>query len=89
MKEKKVPMRKCIGCNEMKPKREIVRIVKSNEGVISIDFTGKKNGRGAYICRNEECLSKAVKRKGLEHAFSQRIESEIYEKLKEGMVFDD
>lgn len=62
MKTKKIPLRMCLGCNEMKPKRDLIRIVKSSEGEVSLDFTGKKSGRGAYICRNADCFRKAKKR---------------------------
>ncbi|MDE6034473.1 MAG: YlxR family protein [Ruminococcus sp.] len=78
MKPKKIPVRMCLGCNEMKPKKELIRVVKSPEGEISLDFTGKKSGRGAYVCRNVECLSKARKARRLEKAFSCRIEDDIY-----------
>lgn len=79
MKPKKIPMRMCVGCREMKPKKELVRVVKSPEGEISVDFTGKKSGRGAYICRSNECFSKAKKARCLEKAFSCRIDDSIYE----------
>ncbi len=79
MKPKKIPMRMCLGCNEMKPKKELIRIVKSPEGDISLDFTGKKSGRGAYICRSSECLEKARKGKRLEKSLSCRIEDSVYE----------
>lgn len=82
MTERKIPLRKCIGCNEMKDKRELVRIVRSKEGEISVDATGKKPGRGAYICKNAECLAKAEKAKRLSKAFSAPIEPEIYEALR-------
>lgn len=75
MKPKKIPMRMCMGCNEMKPKKELIRIVKSPEGEISLDFTGKKPGRGAYICRDKECFGKIRKSRRLEkhsHAKSTR-----------------
>lgn len=78
---KKVPMRKCLGCNEMKPKRELVRIVRSPEGEISIDLSGKKNGRGAYICPRVDCLAALKKTKRLEKAFETKIPDEIYELL--------
>ena len=74
-------MRKCTGCNEMKPKKELVRIVKSPEGEISVDLTGKKNGRGAYICHSVKCLNNAVKAKRLERAFECAIPEEVYEKM--------
>ena len=78
MAERKIPLRKCIGCGEMKDKRELVRVVRSKEGEISLDLYGKKPGRGAYICRDPECLRKAEKGKRLERAFSMKIEPEIY-----------
>ena len=78
MKPKKIPMRMCLGCNEMKPKKELIRVVKSPEDDISLDFTGKKSGRGAYVCRNIECFNKARKARRFEKAFSCRIDDEIY-----------
>ncbi len=81
MQTKKIPMRMCSGCGEMKPKRELVRIVKSPEGDISVDLTGRKAGRGAYICKNPDCLAKAKKTKRIERSFSVQIPDEIYEKL--------
>lgn len=97
MKQKKIPLRKCTGCNEMKPKKELIRIVKlpdavdengeiTAKGNIELDFTGKKPGRGAYICNCEECLNKAIKGKRLEKAFSSAIPSEVYENLKEELA---
>lgn len=85
MKPKKIPLRMCLGCNEMKPKAELIRVVKSPEGDISLDATGKKNGRGAYICHSAACLEKAVKTKRLERSFSMAIPSDIYESLKKEM----
>ena len=82
MKTKKIPMRMCLGCNEMKPKKELVRVVKSKEGEISLDLTGKKSGRGAYICRNSECLKKARKSRRFEKSFSCRISDEIYDGME-------
>ena len=82
MAERKIPLRKCIGCNEMKDKRELVRIVRNKEGEISVDLTGKKPGRGAYICKNAACLEKAQKAKRLERAFSAKIEPEIYDAMR-------
>lgn len=79
MQQKKIPMRKCIGCNEAKPKKELVRIVKSPEGEISLDLTGKKNGRGAYICNNKECLKKAKKAKRLERIFECTVSDAVYD----------
>lgn len=85
MKQKKVPLRMCLGCQEMKPKRELARIVKNKENIISTDTTGKKQGRGAYICKNAECFEKARKGKRLEKAFESRISEEIYEILRQQM----
>ncbi|MDE5834340.1 MAG: YlxR family protein [Ruminococcus sp.] len=79
MKPKKIPMRMCLGCNEMKPKKELIRMVKSPDGETSLDFTGKKSGRGAYICRSTECFGKARKARRFEKAFSCRIDDSIYE----------
>ena len=82
MQKKKVPMRMCLGCGEMKPKIELIRIVRTPENEIIVDLKGKANGRGAYICRDTECLKKAVKAKRLERTFSTEISDEIYETLK-------
>lgn len=82
MTEKKVPMRKCIGCNEMKEKRELIRIVRNNEGVMNIDPVGKMPGRGAYICNCVACFDAAVKAKRLERAFKSKIPDEIYQMLR-------
>ena len=76
---KKIPMRMCIGCGEMKPKKELIRVVKSPEGEIALDFTGKKAGRGAYLCRSQECLTQAQKSRRLEKNFSCRVDAEVYE----------
>ena len=81
--QKKVPQRTCMGCQEKKSKRELVRIVRSPEGEISVDLTGKKPGRGAYICPNQDCLAKVVKSKRLERSLETTISEEIYEQLKE------
>jgi len=83
MKQRKIPLRKCVGCNEQKDKRELIRVVLNKEGEISLDVTGKAHGRGAYICQDEECMEKAIKRKSLERAFSKKIDAEIYDKLRE------
>lgn len=83
MKPKKIPMRMCLGCNEMKPKKELIRVVKSPEGEISLDFTGKKSGRGAYICRSVECFNKARKGRHLEKAFSCKIDAGVYDAMAE------
>ena len=82
MKVKKIPMRMCLGCNEMKPKRELVRVVKSSDNEISLDLTGKKNGRGAYICENIECLRLARKARRFEKSFQCRIEESVYEAME-------
>lgn len=79
---KKIPMRMCLGCGEMKPKKELVRVVKSPEGEISIDLTGKLSGRGAYICPEAECLNKARKCRRLEKSFACRIADEVYDSLE-------
>ncbi len=83
--QKKIPMRQCLGCREMKEKRELIRAVRSPDGVISLDFRGKAPGRGAYLCRNAACLKKAVKSKALERAFSAQIPAEVYERLEREM----
>lgn len=83
--QKKIPMRQCLGCREMKPKRELIRVVRSPEGQISLDFKGKASGRGAYVCPDAQCLKKAVKAKALERAFSCQIPQEIYDRLNEEM----
>ncbi len=85
MAEKKLPMRQCTGCREMKLKRDMIRVIKTNENEILIDATGRKNGRGAYICPNQECLAKARKNKGIERSFKMAIPDEIYDKLVEEM----
>ena len=88
MKPKKIPMRMCLGCGEMKPKKELIRIVKSAEGDISLDFTGKKNGRGAYVCRSAECLEKARKAKRFEKAFSCAIPDGVFERMEDELKND-
>lgn len=77
---KHIPLRKCVGCNQMKPKNELIRIVKNDEGIF-LDASGKTNGRGAYICPCEDCLTAAYKGKRLERAFSCRVEPSVYEHL--------
>lgn len=86
---KKIPIRQCTGCREMKPKRELIRVVKSPEGDISLDFKGKKPGRGAYVCPDSACLKRARKSKALERAFSASIPDVIYEELERQMVGED
>ncbi|MGE4588527.1 MAG: RNase P modulator RnpM [Acidaminococcaceae bacterium] len=83
MKVKKIPQRRCVGCNNMKDKKELIRIVRSAEGEVSIDKIGKKPGRGAYVCPAIECITKAVKEKRLEKALDVAIGTEIYEKMLE------
>ena len=82
---KKIPMRQCVGCREMKAKRELIRVVKSPEGAVSLDFKGKLPGRGAYVCPQKECLARARKSKALERAFELQLPSEVYEALEEQM----
>ena len=79
---KKVPVRKCIGCQEMKNKKDMMRILKTTENEIVLDTTGKKNGRGAYLCFSKECFEKAVKNKGLERSLKMAIPGSVYEELK-------
>ncbi len=80
--QKKIPMRQCLGCGEPKEKRDLIRVVRSPEGELSIDLTGKKSGRGAYICRNVECFKKAKKARRFEKSFQMAIPEEIYLKLE-------
>lgn len=88
-KQRKVPMRSCVGCMESKPKKELIRVVRSPEGEISLDLTGKKPGRGAYICHSAECLKKAMRAKRLEKSFSCAISPEIYERLENELSKED
>lgn len=83
---KKVPLRTCMGCNEKKPKKELIRIVKNKQNEISVDRTGKAEGRGAYICDNIQCLEKVIKSRRLEKALETQISEEIYEQLRGGMI---
>lgn len=85
---KKIPLRKCLGCGEMKPKKELVRVVKNQDGDISLDLTGKKPGRGAYICRDLACLQAARKARRIERGFSCQIPDEIYDRMEEEMKAD-
>ena len=87
--QKKIPIRRCVGCGEGKPKKELVRVVKNAEGDISLDTTGRKPGRGAYVCPKRECLEKAKKRKGLQHAFSSPVPDDIYDALAEELNEED
>ena len=86
MKPKKIPMRMCLGCGEMKQKKELIRAVKSPEGDISLDFTGKKSGRGAYICRSLECFQAARKARRFEKAFSCQIPCEVYDSMEKELT---
>ena len=86
---RKVPLRMCTGCGEMKPKKELVRVVKSPEGEISLDITGRKPGRGAYVCPNPDCLKAARKARRLEKAFSGPIPAEVYDRLEEELLANE
>ena len=79
---KRVPLRKCTGCQEMKDKKEMIRILRTSEGEIVLDARGRKNGRGAYLCRSMECFEKAVKNRGIERSLKQKVPDETYENLK-------
>ena len=83
---KKIPMRMCLGCNEMKPKRDLIRVVKTPEGDVLLDLTGKKSGRGAYICKSVECMKKAGRSRRFEKAFSMQIDDEIYRRMEEQLT---
>jgi predicted RNA-binding protein YlxR (DUF448 family) len=85
-KVKKIPQRMCVGCQEMKPKKQLIRVVRTPDDVIEIDPTGKKSGRGAYICPGLECLAKALKGKRLDKALQRTINQELVEELKKGLV---
>ena len=88
LKQRKVPMRMCVGCREMTPKKELLRIVRSPEGVIAFDRVGKAPGRGAYICRSEECLTKAVRQHQLERALETKIDEAVFAQLREEIHAD-
>ena len=88
MKTRKIPMRMCVGCREMKEKRSLLRVVKSPEGAISFDRVGKAPGRGAYICRSKECLDKAVRQRQLERALETKIEQAVFSQLMEEVDAD-
>ena len=85
MSMKKVPLRQCIGCGEMKSKKEMIRVIKTADEEILLDATGRKNGRGAYLCPSMECMKKAVKSKGLESSFKMAIPKEVYDALEKEM----
>lgn len=86
IRKKKTPLRMCTGCGEMKPKQELVRVVKSPDGDISLDLTGKKPGRGAYVCRSADCLKAARKARRFEKAFSCKIPDEVYDRMEEELL---
>ena len=86
MAEKKIPLRRCTGCGEMKPKKELVRIVKSPEGEVALDLTGRKAGRGAYICRSADCLKLARKSRRLERSFSCAVDAQVYDALEKELT---
>ncbi len=86
MKPKKMPMRMCVGCREMKPKRELIRVVRSPEGEVSMDPTGKKPGRGAYVCPSEACLTRAVKQRQLERVLEAPVTPEVVERLRQTLA---
>lgn len=89
VKTRKTPMRMCVGCREMKPKKELLRIVKPPEGQIHFDRVGKAPGRGAYICPSPECLTRAVRQKQLERALEAPVEESVYQQLMEEVARDD
>ena len=89
MKQKKIPMRRCNGCNEQKPKNELIRIVRSPEGEISLDLKGKASGRGAYICNDLECLRKARKSRRIDRTFEMTIPDDVYDSMEEQIKKND
>lgn len=86
MQQKKIPLRRCSGCGESKPKKELIRVVRTPEGGVELDPTGKKNGRGAYICRSAECLKKAEKAKRFDRTFETQVPPEVYEALRKELT---
>jgi uncharacterized protein len=86
MKVRKVPQRKCLGCGEMKEKKELIRVVRSPEGVVSVDKTGKKPGRGAYVCQSSTCAAKAISAKSLEKALGVKLSAEVCAKILEELA---
>ena len=88
MKTRKIPMRMCVGCREMKEKRSLLRVVKSPEGAISFDRVGKAPGRGAYVCRSKECLDRAVRQRQLERALETKIDEQVFAQLREEIDAD-
>ena len=86
---RKVPMRQCVGCSEMKSKKEMMRILKTAEGDIVLDITGKRNGRGAYLCKSDDCLKKARKNRGIERSFKMSIPAEVYDNLEKEFAISE
>lgn len=86
MKQKKIPQRMCVGCQEMKNKKELIRVVRAPDGTVSLDPSGKKAGRGAYVCSNEQCFTKAYKEKRLERALKHAVAPEVYESIRSGLM---
>ncbi len=89
MKTRKIPLRKCIGCGELKDKRELIRVVRNKEGEVSLDTTGRAHGRGAYICWKKACLEKAIQNRGLNRSFKCEVPKEVYNKLLEEIPADE
>ena len=87
--QKKIPQRQCMGCRERKAKRDMIRVVRGTDGVVSLDFGGKMNGRGAYICPDMECLKKAIRSKALDRSLEVTIPEEVYERLQKEMEVKD
>ncbi len=85
MQQKKIPMRQCLGCREQKAKKDLIRVVRSPEGAISLDFRGKASGRGAYVCPQADCLKKAIRARAIERALDCAIPAEVYEQLEKQM----
>ena len=83
--QKKIPQRQCMGCRERREKRQLIRVVRSPEGEVSLDFSGKKNGRGAYLCPNPDCLKKAIRSKSLDRSLEAAIPQEVYDRLEKEM----
>ena len=83
--QKKIPQRQCMGCRERRPKREMIRVVRTPEGTVNLDFGGKMNGRGAYLCPNVECLKKAIRSKSLDRSLEVTIPQEVYQRLEKEM----
>lgn len=84
--QKKIPQRLCVGCQQLKTKKELLRVVRTPDDEVVLDITGKRSGRGAYVCCNEQCLAKAFKEKRLERALKRTIEPQVYEQLRSGIV---